>query len=36
MSHEGKEGHGKIPRKRTCEKTETDGEAWLSDKPQKV
>jgi hypothetical protein len=30
VSHRGKEDHGKKLRKRSCGKTRTDGEAWLS------
>jgi hypothetical protein len=34
--HTGKEDHGKKLRRRSCGKTERDGEAWLSYDPPKV
>jgi hypothetical protein len=37
MSHKGKEEHGKKERRRrSCVKTQTDGEAWLVDDPHRV
>jgi hypothetical protein len=37
MSHRWKQDHRrKLRRRRSCGKTETDGEAWLSDDPCKV
>jgi hypothetical protein len=33
MSHRRKEEHKKKSERRSYDKTETDGEAWLSDNP---